>query len=94
MSKRGFASDNAATIHPDVLEAIAEANTGHAFGYGHDALTQRVEGMFKEQFGRDASALVVGQAASVAFLIGPRQCLPLRPSSDWRFARSRHHCPQ
>ncbi len=70
MSKRGFASDNAATIHPDVLEAIAEANTGHAFGYGHDALTRRVEGMFKEQFGRDASAFLVfnGSAANVLSL--------------------------
>jgi len=70
VSKRGFASDNAATIHPDVLEAIAEANTGHAFGYGHDALTQRVEGLFKELFGRDARAFLVfnGSAANVLSL--------------------------
>jgi threonine aldolase len=42
-AKRGFASDNAATVHPRVLEAIAAANAGHAFGYGHDPYTQDVE---------------------------------------------------
>lgn len=41
--RRGFASDNAATVHPRVLEAIAAANVGHAFGYGHDPYTQGVE---------------------------------------------------
>ncbi|HWD69900.1 MAG TPA: aminotransferase class I/II-fold pyridoxal phosphate-dependent enzyme [Solirubrobacteraceae bacterium] len=42
-AKRGFASDNAATVHPRVLEAIAAANSGHAFGYGHDPYTRAVE---------------------------------------------------
>lgn len=41
--KRGFASDNAATVHPAVLESIARANVGHAFGYGHDDYTASVE---------------------------------------------------
>ncbi|HEX3801371.1 MAG TPA: aminotransferase class I/II-fold pyridoxal phosphate-dependent enzyme [Solirubrobacteraceae bacterium] len=42
-AKRGFASDNSATVHPRVLEAIAAANVGHAFGYGHDPYTAEVE---------------------------------------------------
>ncbi len=42
--RRGFASDNAATVHPAVLEAIAGANVGHAFGYGHDEYSAAVEG--------------------------------------------------
>lgn len=41
--RRGFASDNAATVHPRVLESIATVNVGHAFGYGHDPYTQEVE---------------------------------------------------
>ena len=41
-SARGFASDNSATIHPDVLAAIARVNVGHAFGYGHDDYTSGV----------------------------------------------------
>jgi threonine aldolase len=42
-ARRGFASDNAATVHPRVLESIAAANAGHAFGYGHDPYTHEVE---------------------------------------------------
>lgn len=41
--RRGFASDNAATVHPAVLESIVKANVGHAFGYGHDPYTASVE---------------------------------------------------
>jgi threonine aldolase len=42
-ARRGFASDNAATVHPRVLESIAAANAGHAFGYGHDPYTDAVQ---------------------------------------------------
>ena len=31
---RGFASDNHSGAHPEVLEAIARANVGHAGSYG------------------------------------------------------------
>ncbi len=41
--RRGFASDNAAAVHPRVLEAIAAVNDGHASGYGHDPYTASVE---------------------------------------------------
>ncbi|MDQ6605265.1 MAG: beta-eliminating lyase-related protein [Actinomycetota bacterium] len=64
---RGFASDNAAGVHPAVLEAIARANAGHARGYGHDPLTGRVEALFAEQFGAEAKVFFVwgGTAANV-----------------------------
>jgi threonine aldolase len=67
---RGFASDNAATIHPAVLEAIAGANVGHAFGYGHDGYTRGVEARFREHFGDAARAFLVwgGTAANVLSL--------------------------
>ena len=39
--------------------AIARANVGHAFGYGHDDYTQQVEARFAEQFGADARAFFV-----------------------------------
>ncbi len=69
-ARRGFASDNAATIHPDVLAAIARANVGHAYGYGHDELTRSVEGRFREHFGEQARAYPVwgGTAANVLSL--------------------------
>ena len=69
-SSRGFASDNTATVHPAVLAAIARANVGHASGYGHDELTQRVEAHFSNHFGADARAFFVfnGTAANVLSL--------------------------
>jgi threonine aldolase len=65
--RRGFASDNAATIHPEVLEAIAAVNTGHAFGYGHDPYTESVQRRFEEVFGDGTSAFFVfnGTGANV-----------------------------
>ena len=67
---RGFASDNSATIHPEVLAAIARVNVGHAFGYGHDEYTQRVEALVTEEFGEDARAFFVfnGTGANVLSL--------------------------
>ncbi len=70
LARRGFASDNAAGVHPAVLEAIAAANRGHAYGYGHDQLTRRVELLFQEVFGSRARAYLVwgGTAANVLSL--------------------------
>jgi threonine aldolase len=69
-SGRGFASDNSATIHPDVLAAIARVNVGHTFGYGHDDYTLSVEARVAETFGGDASAFFVfnGTGANVLSL--------------------------
>ncbi len=48
---RGFASDNNAGVHPDILKAIESANVGHAVGYGDDELTKRAIAKFREIFG-------------------------------------------
>jgi threonine aldolase len=56
--RRGFASDNSATVHPAVLEAIAKANVGHAFGYGHDPYTASVEQRVADALGAPAGAQV------------------------------------
>ncbi len=69
--KRGFASDNAATVHPRVLESIAAANAGHAFGYGHDPYTHAVERRLAAALGApDASVFFVfnGSGANVLSL--------------------------
>jgi threonine aldolase len=67
---RGFGSDNHAGVLPEVLAAIAAANEGHAPSYGHDALTARVEGRFREELGEDAHAFFVfnGSGANVVSL--------------------------
>jgi threonine aldolase len=63
-----FASDNHARAHPDVLEAIAAANTGHAAAYGADDWTAQAEALFREHFGDAARAFPVfnGTGANVA----------------------------
>jgi threonine aldolase len=69
--RRGFASDNAATVHPAVLESIGRANVGHAFGYGHDAYTAAVERTVAQALGvADAKVFFVfnGTGANVLSL--------------------------
>jgi threonine aldolase len=69
-SQRGFASDNSATVHPDVLAAIARVNEGHTFGYGHDEYTAGVERLVAAQFGPEARSFFVfnGTGANVVSL--------------------------
>jgi threonine aldolase len=63
----GFASDNHAGVHPEVLQAIAAANDGHAASYGADPWTARAAQRFREHFGSAARAFPVfnGTAANV-----------------------------
>jgi threonine aldolase len=49
-SIRHFASDNYAGICPEAWEALAEANTGHAPGYGDDAWTQKATDLIRDVF--------------------------------------------
>jgi threonine aldolase len=67
---RGFASDNSAPVHPEVLAAIARVNAGHAFGYGHDDYTHSVEELIAAQFSPRARAFFVfnGTGANVLSL--------------------------
>jgi threonine aldolase len=48
---RGFASDNNAGVHPEVLEAITRANHGHVIAYGNDSYTRSAIAKFEEHFG-------------------------------------------
>jgi threonine aldolase len=68
--RTSFASDNYAGALPEVIDAIAAANAGHAPSYGADAWTDRVEQRFREHFGDDARAYLVfnGTGANVVAL--------------------------
>src|SRR4051812_22383805 len=70
MSERGFASDNYAGALPEVVEAIAAANAGHAPAYGADEWTEHAEERFREHFGPDARAFLAlnGTGANVVAL--------------------------
>jgi threonine aldolase len=65
--RRGFASDNQAAVHPEVMDAIAAANDGHAPSYGADPWTTQAQERFSEHFGPDTRAFLVfnGTAANV-----------------------------
>ena len=65
--KRGFGSDNHSGVSPEVIEAIAMANSEHALAYGDDEYTKRLEELFKETFGQQARVYLVfnGTGANV-----------------------------
>ena len=66
-TKRSFASDNNAGVHPRVMEAIAAANDGHVIAYGDDPYTARAIETFREHLGKDAEVFFVfgGTGANV-----------------------------
>ncbi len=67
---RSFASDNNASVHPEVLEAIQRTNDGPAAAYGDDPHTELAVEKFREQFGVDVAVFFVfnGTAANVLSL--------------------------
>lgn len=67
MNKRGFASDNNAGVHPDILKAIQNVNEGHTIAYGDDPYTEKATAVIKDIFGEEAEVFFVfiGTAANV-----------------------------
>lgn len=67
MIKRGFASDNNAGVHPEILKELGSINKGHVIGYGSDIYTEQATQIFIEQLGPDTEVFFVftGTAANV-----------------------------
>jgi threonine aldolase len=67
---RGFASDNNAGVHPEVLHAIVGVNRGHVVGYGDDPHTRSLERLVVRHFGAGAEVFPVfnGTGANVLCL--------------------------
>ncbi len=65
--QKGFASDNNSGVHPAILEAMKNANSGHVVGYGNDPFTEQAIQMFKEKFGEETEVFFVfnGTGANV-----------------------------
>ena len=57
--KRGFGSDNHSGVSPEILQAIADANTGHALAYGDDEWCRRADEVFRTHFGATAKVYFV-----------------------------------
>ena len=70
LNLRGFASDNYAGVHPEILDAIAAANQGHQIAYGEDVYTERLHEVFAEHFGEGVQVFPVfnGTGANVVGL--------------------------
>jgi len=78
--EREFASDNHAGAHPEILEALAAANEGHAASYGADPWTERLQETVRRHFGASASGWPVfnGTGANViclSALTGPHEAV-------------------
>src|SRR4051812_33000772 len=65
-----FASDNAAGVAPEIMEAVARASAGNQLGYGNDDVTRRVEAQLSHLFERDVAVFLVatGTAANALAL--------------------------
>jgi len=65
-----FASDNGAGVAPGILDALVRANSGHALGYGNDAVTRRLERRLADLFEHEVTVFLVttGTAANALAL--------------------------
>jgi len=77
---RSFGSDNAAGMHPRVLDALAAANDGHAVAYGADRWTADCTDRLRDLFGPRTTSLLVwnGTGANVtalAAMLRPADCV-------------------
>ena len=69
-ARRGFASDNYAGVHPEILSALALANGGHVGSYGGDPYTAVAVEVLRGHFGDSAEVFFVfnGTGANVVSL--------------------------
>ena len=67
MNKRGFASDNNAGVHPEIMRAIANVNLGHTIAYGDDHYTASAVKKIRNILGDQVEPFFVfiGTAANV-----------------------------
>jgi threonine aldolase len=70
VSHRGFASDNYAGVHPDVLAGLAAVNAGHVTSYGDDPFTAEAVAKFRDLLGEQVEVFFVfnGTGANVTAL--------------------------
>jgi threonine aldolase len=80
IGRRTFASDNYASVHPDVLAALAAINHGHVPAYGADPVTAEAQALFRQHFGANAEVFFAfnGTGANVVGLqsmLRPFECV-------------------
>jgi threonine aldolase len=71
-----FASDNAAPVAPEILDAIVRANSAFALAYGNDDWTHAFERRLSELFERDVAAFLVSTGTAANSLAVAHFCQP------------------
>ncbi|MFW5777564.1 MAG: threonine aldolase family protein [Bacteroidota bacterium] len=76
--KRSFASDNNASVHPKVMDAIFDANKEDFVSYGDDPHTEKMKIYFNQIFGKEVDTFLVctgtgANVSSISHLIRPWQ---------------------
>jgi threonine aldolase len=61
-----FASDNGGPVHPKILQAMTEANTGYRTGYGADAEMDRVRDRLRDLFEAPEAAIYLVATGTAA----------------------------
>jgi threonine aldolase len=68
-STRHFASDNYASVHPKIMDALIKSNSGHAPAYGEDYYTEKTREKFRTLLGDvEVHFVFNGTAANVLSL--------------------------
>lgn len=67
LHKFSLASDNYSGVHPQIMQALMDANGGHDTAYGYDSYSQRLDELVAKLFGQQAKAYLVfnGTGANV-----------------------------
>lgn len=73
---RYFKSDNTASVCPEILRAIGDANHGAAVAYGVDDWSQRLDTVFGEFFGREVRVFAVSSGTAANSLALAVLCPP------------------
>lgn len=72
-----FASDNAGPAHPDVMQALVQANQGYAAAYGSDTLMDDVRARIRDLFeAPDAAVYLVATGTAANSLALATLCAP------------------
>ncbi|OAN74825.1 threonine aldolase [Sulfitobacter pontiacus] len=61
-----FASDNAGPVHPQIMNRLAQANTGHAMPYGNDPIMDEVRDAIRTAFEAPEAAVYLVATGTAA----------------------------
>lgn len=73
---RYFKSDNTATVCPEILAAISQANEGAAVAYGEDRWSKRLDAVYGEFFGHEVRVFAVSSGTAANSLALATLCPP------------------